>query len=141
MTETHAADSTSNRMAEVRELLFRCVGPEQMARLIGRVYNWAMEGNMAAVKLLFQYMLGKPVPMVTPDDDSPAPRQEGRAEPTGEAEVAAPVAAPVAPAPQAEAPAEAAALSPLERSHVRRAERRAAKKAARAARRAARLAG
>lgn len=139
MTETRVADPTPKRMAEVRELLFRCVGPEQMARLIGRVYNWAMEGNMAAVKLLFQYTMGRPVPMVTPDDDGPpdgGPRRDEERAGPARAEEAVTAAAP------AEAPAdEPAALSTLARAHQRRAERRAAKKAARAARRAARKAG
>lgn len=129
-------DFTPGHMAAARRVLFRCIGPDQTARLVARVYGWAMGGNMAAVKLMFQYLLGKPVPMVTPDDDGPPPppRDDGPAGPEPEpAQTAEPALAPEA--------AQEPALSPLARAHQRRAERRAAKKAARAARRAARKAG
>ena len=57
----------ARRVAELRIALFDAVTPEDLRYLAGQLVVLAKNGDLAACKLLFSYVLGKPAPAVNPD--------------------------------------------------------------------------
>jgi hypothetical protein len=57
----------ARQVAALRRACLDALTPERMRALVERVYAKALEGDMAAAKLLFSYTLGKPAEAVDPD--------------------------------------------------------------------------
>ena len=57
----------ARQVAEYRKALFECVSIEELGRVVAAIKKKAMEGDVAAAKLIFQYVLGKPITPVDPD--------------------------------------------------------------------------
>ena len=57
----------ARRVAELRRVLLAAATDETMAIVAEQLVIRAMAGNLEAVKLLFQYVLGKPDKTVNPD--------------------------------------------------------------------------
>ena len=57
----------ARRVAELREVMLECVTDKEMEIIVGALMVQAMAGKLAAIKLLFQYVLGKPPATVEPD--------------------------------------------------------------------------
>ena len=57
----------ARRVAELREVMLECVTDKEMEIIVGALMVQAKTGKLAAIKLLFQYVLGKPVATVNPD--------------------------------------------------------------------------
>src|SRR4051812_45594465 len=55
------------RMAAMREGIAKAISPEQIEAMMAMVYEMAMQGDLAAVKIILQYAVGKPKPMAEPD--------------------------------------------------------------------------
>jgi hypothetical protein len=67
----------ARRMAQLRKILLGMVTDQQMENIAMELVVKAQNGDMAAIKLLFQYVLGKPGGPIDPDaedlrDDEPA---------------------------------------------------------------------
>ena len=57
----------ARQVVELRlELLERCT-PERIGKIAEKMMELAEEGNVQAAKLIFQYVLGKPMDAVSPD--------------------------------------------------------------------------
>jgi hypothetical protein len=57
----------ARQVAQLRkELLARCT-PERLGKIADRMMELAEEGDVSAAKLIFQYVLGKPLDAVSPD--------------------------------------------------------------------------
>ena len=54
------AGFTFHSLARLRTILLECVSDEEMAIIAGQLVVQAKLGDQAAIKLLFQYVLGKP---------------------------------------------------------------------------------
>ena len=57
----------ARRVAQLRSVLLECVSDEDLRVIAGELVVQAKMGHLAAVKLLFQYVLGKPAATVDPD--------------------------------------------------------------------------
>src|SRR5437868_856974 len=57
----------ARRVALLRTILMECVTEEEMGTIARQLVNLAKSGDLAAIKLLFQYTLGKPAATVDPD--------------------------------------------------------------------------
>jgi hypothetical protein len=57
----------ARRVALLRTILLECVSDEEMRIIAGQLVVMAKLGDLAAIKLLFQYVLGKPAATVDPD--------------------------------------------------------------------------
>ncbi len=57
----------ARRVARLRQVLIDSVTEEEMAIIAGQLVVQAKLGDQAAIKLLFQYVLGKPAAVVDPD--------------------------------------------------------------------------
>ena len=57
----------ARKVAEYRKALLECVSVEELGRVVAAIKKKALEGNVAAAKLIFQYVLGKPITPVDPD--------------------------------------------------------------------------
>jgi hypothetical protein len=57
----------ARRVASLRTILLECVNDEEMRHIAGQLVVMAKAGDLAAIKLLFQYVLGKPAVTVDPD--------------------------------------------------------------------------
>ena len=57
----------ARQVAKLRSLLLDVVDPDRMKRIAFKVAEMAEDGDMAAVKLLFEYVLGKPLAGMNPD--------------------------------------------------------------------------
>ncbi len=57
----------ARRVASLRTILLECVSDEEMRHIAGQLVVMAKAGDLAAIKLLFQYVLGKPAATVDPD--------------------------------------------------------------------------
>ncbi len=57
----------ARRVASLRTILLECVSDEEMRIIAGQLVVMAKLGDLAAIKLLFQYVLGKPAATVDPD--------------------------------------------------------------------------
>jgi hypothetical protein len=57
----------ARKVAEYRKALFECVSIEELGRVVAAIKKKALEGDVAAAKLIFQYVLGKPITPVDPD--------------------------------------------------------------------------
>jgi hypothetical protein len=58
----------ARQVAALRSALLACVSAEDIAALARMLLERAKAGDVAACKLLFSYVLGKPIPAVSPDD-------------------------------------------------------------------------
>lgn len=61
----------NRRVAALRSTLINAVDDDDLAAIVRSVVAQAKQGNLAAVKLLFDYTIGKPVTVIDDDDDSP----------------------------------------------------------------------
>ncbi len=57
----------ARRVAELRSVLLESVTKEDMQFIAGQLVVMARTGDLAAIKLLFQYVVGKPAATVDPD--------------------------------------------------------------------------
>src|SRR5436309_2276894 len=57
----------ARQTAELRKVLLEVVTPEELRQVAFSLLLRAKTGNLAAIKLLFQYVLGKPAESVDPD--------------------------------------------------------------------------
>ena len=57
----------ARRVAELRKVILECVTDKEMEIIVGASMVQTKTGKLAAIKLLFQYLLGKPAPAVDPD--------------------------------------------------------------------------
>ncbi len=57
----------ARRVAELRQIMLDCVTDKDMEIIVGELVVQAQNGKLAAIKLLFQYVLGKPAATVNPD--------------------------------------------------------------------------
>jgi hypothetical protein len=57
----------ARQVALLRSVMVHCVKPEDMARAVRALTEKAAGGDVAAMKLFFQYLLGKPAESVDPD--------------------------------------------------------------------------
>jgi hypothetical protein len=57
----------ARQVAEMRKALLSCVTYEEMRIIGGQLVVKAKMGDLAAIKLLFQYVIGKPTDSVNPD--------------------------------------------------------------------------
>ncbi len=57
----------ARRVAELRKVMLDCVTNKEMETIVGELLVQAQMGKLAAIKLLFQYVLGKPAATVNPD--------------------------------------------------------------------------
>jgi hypothetical protein len=57
----------ARRVAELRQVMLECVTKQEMEIIVGELMVQAKGGNLAAIKLLFQYIIGKPPAAVDPD--------------------------------------------------------------------------
>jgi len=57
----------ARQVAEMRKALLSCVTYEEMRIIGGQLVVKAKMGDLAAIKLLFQYVIGKPTDTVNPD--------------------------------------------------------------------------
>ena len=57
----------ARRVAELRQIMLDCVTDKEMEIIVGELMVQAQAGKLAAIKLLFQYVLGKPAAIVEPD--------------------------------------------------------------------------
>ena len=57
----------ARQVAELRQAFLDRIDKEKIGKLMDRMYDLAMEGNMQAAKLILSYTIGKPVPMTNPD--------------------------------------------------------------------------
>jgi hypothetical protein len=55
------------RVAELRKIMMECVTDAEMRIIVGQLMVKAKFGDLAAIKLFFQYVLGKPAATVDPD--------------------------------------------------------------------------
>jgi hypothetical protein len=55
------------RVAELRKVMLECVTDSEMRIVVGELMVQAKCGNLTAIKLLFQYVVGKPAATVDPD--------------------------------------------------------------------------
>jgi hypothetical protein len=76
------------RVAELRKIMLECVTDSEMRIIVGELMVQAKCGKLAAIKLLFQYILGKPVQAPNPDavdvDEIDLYRRAPRLEDVGE---------------------------------------------------------
>ena len=76
------------RVAELRKIMLECVTDSEMRIIVGELVVQAKCGKLAAIKLLFQYILGKPVQAPNPDavdvDEIDLYRRAPRLEDVGE---------------------------------------------------------
>jgi hypothetical protein len=54
-------------VARNRKIFLSAFSDEQVQALVGKLIAMAMEGDLGALKLIFQYLIGKPVPAPNPD--------------------------------------------------------------------------
>lgn len=57
----------NRQVAAIRRALLNAVTPEEIHYLARSLIDRALEGNLAAAKLLLSYLIGKPAPAVDPD--------------------------------------------------------------------------
>jgi hypothetical protein len=57
----------ARRVAHLRSVLLAAVTDDDLENIAGQLVVQAKAGDLVAIKLLFQYILGKPVPTVDPD--------------------------------------------------------------------------
>ncbi len=57
----------ARRVAELRRVMLDCVTAQDMEIIVGELMVQAKNGKLGAIKLLFQYVLGKPPATVNPD--------------------------------------------------------------------------
>jgi hypothetical protein len=57
----------ARRVAQLRKVMLECVTDKEMEVIVCELVVQAKMGNLAAIKLLFQYVLGKPAAVVNPD--------------------------------------------------------------------------
>jgi hypothetical protein len=57
----------ARRVAQLRKVMLECVTDQEMEIIVCELVVQAKMGNLAAIKLLFQYILGKPAAVVNPD--------------------------------------------------------------------------
>ncbi len=57
----------ARRVAHLRSIVLECVTDQDMRDIVNQLVVIARLGDLAAIKLLFQYALGKPAPTVDPD--------------------------------------------------------------------------
>jgi hypothetical protein len=57
----------ARRVAQLRKVMLECVTDKEMEIIVCELVIQAKMGNLAAIKLLFQYILGKPAAVVDPD--------------------------------------------------------------------------
>ncbi len=57
----------ARRVAELRRVMLECVTSQEMEIIVGELLVQAKCGKLGAIKLLFQYVLGKPPTTVNPD--------------------------------------------------------------------------
>ncbi len=57
----------ARRVAELRRVMLECVTAQEMEIIVGELLVQAKNGKLGAIKLLFQYVLGKPPAPVNPD--------------------------------------------------------------------------
>jgi hypothetical protein len=55
------------RVAELRKIMMECVTDAEMRIIVGQLMVKAKFGDLAAIKLFFQYVVGKPAATVDPD--------------------------------------------------------------------------
>jgi len=76
------------RVAELRKIMLECVTDSEMRIIVGELVVQAKCGKLAAIKLLFQYILGKPAEAPNPDavdvDEIDLYRRAPRLEDVGE---------------------------------------------------------
>jgi hypothetical protein len=76
------------RVAELRKIMLECVTDSEMRIIVGELMVQAKCGKLAAIKLLFQYILGKPTEAPNPDavdvDEIDLYRRAPRLEDVGE---------------------------------------------------------
>jgi hypothetical protein len=58
----------ARRVAALRSALLEEVDDEKFRRMVRDLVEMALSKDLAAMKLVFQYVLGRPTPMVNPDD-------------------------------------------------------------------------
>jgi hypothetical protein len=106
----------ARRVAQLRKMLLGCLGDDDLEQVARKLIDLARDGDLAAIKLLFQYTLGNPDLMPDPDqleDPQPAPAPPPPV-PARPAEVPPPVILDAPPPPQPAAPAPAAPGRPPE---------------------------
>jgi len=57
----------ARQVAQLRKALLVAVGPDDITAIVDRLKTKALDGDLAAIKILFGYVLGKPTPMPDPD--------------------------------------------------------------------------
>ncbi len=57
----------ARQVALLRSILLRASSEQRMRDLVEMLWTMALDGNLAAVKLILQYTLGKPAPATDPD--------------------------------------------------------------------------
>src|SRR5262245_50376223 len=57
----------ARQVAGLRKALLKCISAEQFERVAQKLASLAEEGDLQAIKLLFSYMMGKPMPAADPD--------------------------------------------------------------------------
>jgi hypothetical protein len=57
----------NRRVAALRKLLVECVSDDDLTAIVDRLVAQAKEGDMAAIKLVLAYSIGKPTTAVDPD--------------------------------------------------------------------------
>jgi hypothetical protein len=57
----------ARQVAELRRLVLKKMSPENLEKLIDKLYEDALQGDKAAARLLLQYSLGQPSSYVDPD--------------------------------------------------------------------------
>jgi hypothetical protein len=73
----------ARRVARLRSILMECVSDHEMEEIVCQLVVMAKFGDLAAIKLLFQYLLGKPGKTIDPDTLDAEEADSTGAEPCG----------------------------------------------------------
>ncbi len=72
--------TSARRVAQLRRLLLSRISEEQIGAIFDKLVELALEGNLAAIKLVLQYTIGKPGPasdLDLPSLADPVPEASG----------------------------------------------------------------
>src|SRR5205085_2218805 len=76
-------NSFARKQAHFRRLLLKCVSDQDFRDIADALKEKARNGNVGAMKLFFQYILGKPAPVANPDTLDHEEWKQFEALPTG----------------------------------------------------------
>jgi hypothetical protein len=82
------------QVARLRAALMSRVSEEDIAAMADQLVAMAKEGSLQAIKLVFQYVLGKPGPIPEPPPEAPAPAAKEEARPRATTQAPKPAVVP-----------------------------------------------